>query len=170
MPRKPIEYNKTQFYKIVCKDLQLTDCYVGHTTNFATRKAVHKHNAGNANAKDHKSHLYQHIKTHGGWDNFDMILIETRNCLNRLEACKIERGHIERLGAMLNCKRPAVSIEEKLEHCRAYALTHTKEYYHNNREAILLKKKEYYESHKEKLVLRARENRRVKRAELNELD
>ena len=140
MPRKPIEYNNTQFYKIVCNDLQLTDCYVGHTTNFATRKAVHKHNAVNPNAKDHTSHLYQHIKTHGGWDNFDMILIETRSCLNRLEACKIEREHIEQLGAMLNCRRPAVSKEEKLEYSRAYALANCKDYYRENREAILLQK------------------------------
>ena len=148
MPRKPIEYNKTQFYKIVCKDLQLTDCYVGHTTNFATRKAVHKHNAGNANAKDHKSHLYQHIKTHGGWDNFDMILIETRSCMNRLEACKIEREHIEQLGAMLNCRRPMISKEEKLEYSRTYALANCKDYYRENREAILLQKKRSYENTK----------------------
>jgi hypothetical protein len=148
MPRKPIEYNKTQFYKIVCKDLQLPDCYVGHTTNFATRKAMHKHNAGNANAKDHKSHLYQHIKNHGGWDNFDMLLIETRDCLNRLEACRIEREHIEQLGAMLNCKRPAVSKEEKREYNRTYALANCKDYYRENRETILLQKKRYYENKK----------------------
>ena len=148
MPRKPIEYNKTQFYKIVCKDLQLTDCYVGHTTNFATRKAVHKHNAVNPNAKDHTSHLYQHIKTHGGWDNFDMILIETRSCMNRLEACKIEREHIEQLGALLNCRRPMISKEEKLEYSRTYALANCKDYYRENREAILLQKKRYYETKK----------------------
>ena len=148
MPRKPIEYNKTNFYKIACKDLQLTDCYVGHTTNFSTRKAVHKHNAVNPNAKDHKSHLYQHIKKHGGWDNFDMILIETRSCLNRLEACKFEREHIEQLGAMLNCRRPIVSREEKLEYGRTYALANCKDYYRENREAILLQKKKYYENKK----------------------
>ncbi len=62
MPRKTIDHDNTQFYKIVCKDLQLTDCYVGQTTNFATRKSAHKHTARNENAKDHKSHLYQYIK------------------------------------------------------------------------------------------------------------
>jgi hypothetical protein len=148
MPRKPIEYNKTNFYKIVCKDLQLTDCYVGHTTNFATRKANHKYYAKNENTKEHKLHLYQHIKNHGGWDNFDMILIETRSCMNRLEACKIEREHIEQLGAMLNCRRPMISKEEKLEYSRTYALANCKEYYRENREAILLQKKRYYENTK----------------------
>ena len=134
MPSKNIGYHNTHFYKIVCKDLQLTDCYVGQTTNFATRKSVHKHNSGNEIAKDHQMPLYQHIKHHGGWHNFDMILIETRSCQNRLEACKIEREYVEQLHAMLNCKRPVVSKEEKKEHDRLYALTHHKEYYHKKKE------------------------------------
>jgi hypothetical protein len=31
----------------------------------------------------------------GGWDSFDMILIECRECANSLDARKIKRGHIE---------------------------------------------------------------------------
>ncbi len=77
--------------------------------DFATRKSAHKHNSGNERAKDHQLPLYQHIKHHSGWNNFDMILIETRSCLNRLEACKIEREHVEQRRAMLHCKRPVVS-------------------------------------------------------------
>ena len=68
--------------------------------------------------------------------------------MNRLEACKIEREHIEQLGAMLNCRRPMISKEEKLEYSRAYALANCKDYYRENREAILLQKKGYYESKK----------------------
>ena len=33
MPSKPMDYSKTRFYKIVCKDLNIKDCYVGHTTD-----------------------------------------------------------------------------------------------------------------------------------------
>ena len=29
-------------YKIVCNDLSITDCYVGHTTDFVKRKCNHK--------------------------------------------------------------------------------------------------------------------------------
>ena len=36
MPRKELNYDKTYFYKIVCKDLNIKDCYVGHTLNFKT--------------------------------------------------------------------------------------------------------------------------------------
>ena len=42
MPRKPIDYSKTHFYKIVCKDLDLSDGYVGHTTDFIKRKSYHR--------------------------------------------------------------------------------------------------------------------------------
>ncbi len=42
MPRNEIDYSKTIIYKIVCNDLTITDCYVGSTTDFKTRKAAHK--------------------------------------------------------------------------------------------------------------------------------
>jgi hypothetical protein len=38
MPRLPIDYSKSIIYKIVCKDLDVKDCYVGSTTNFTNRK------------------------------------------------------------------------------------------------------------------------------------
>ena len=44
MPRQPINYDNTCFYKIVCKNLDIHDIYVGHTTDFTTRKLHHKHN------------------------------------------------------------------------------------------------------------------------------
>ena len=40
MPRNKIDYSNTHFYKIVCKDLDVQDFYVGHTTDFRTRKTV----------------------------------------------------------------------------------------------------------------------------------
>ena len=32
MPRIAMDYNKTIMYRIVCNDLEIKDCYVGHTT------------------------------------------------------------------------------------------------------------------------------------------
>ena len=45
MPHKEVDDSKTHFYKIVCKDLSIKDCYVGHTTNFKNRKMPIKENA-----------------------------------------------------------------------------------------------------------------------------
>ena len=37
MPKKPIDYSKTHFCKIVCNDTNIKPCYVGHTTDFKRR-------------------------------------------------------------------------------------------------------------------------------------
>jgi hypothetical protein len=47
MTKQFIDYKKTIIYKIVCNDLNITDVYVGHTTNFINRKARHKYDCNN---------------------------------------------------------------------------------------------------------------------------
>ena len=51
MPKKPVDYSTTHFYKIVCKDLDNPNMYIGHTTNFKERKAKHKRTYNNPNSK-----------------------------------------------------------------------------------------------------------------------
>ena len=75
MPRKPSDYSNTHFYKICCKDLDITDIYVGHTTDFRKRKTRHKHVCLNENHNDHNLTVYQFIRQHNGWDNWEMVLI-----------------------------------------------------------------------------------------------
>jgi hypothetical protein len=104
MPRLQIDYSNTIVYKIVCKDLDKTECYVGHTTNFINRKHGHK-----KNVKDIKycnSALYKFIRNNGGWENFDMVEVEKYNCKDVNEAHKYERHWIEQLQAKLNTYSP----------------------------------------------------------------
>ncbi len=42
MPKVEIDYSTTIIYKITCNDSNVTDKYVGHTTNFVQRKHAHK--------------------------------------------------------------------------------------------------------------------------------
>ena len=42
MPKTIIDYDKTIIYRIVCKNTLITDCYIGHTTNFTKRICEHK--------------------------------------------------------------------------------------------------------------------------------
>jgi predicted GIY-YIG superfamily endonuclease len=42
MPKNATNYSKTIMYQICCKDLLVTEKYVGHTTNFTQRKRQHK--------------------------------------------------------------------------------------------------------------------------------
>ena len=87
MPKKEVDYSKTHFYKIVCRDLSIKDCYVGPTTDFNTRKSNHKTTCNNERDQVHYNfYLYQFIRENGGFENFDMILINTEQCENAFYA------------------------------------------------------------------------------------
>ena len=64
MPRLSVNYSNTVIYKIVCKDLNIKDLYVGSTTDFIRRKSMHKFNC-NKNACNYK--IYEIIRKNGGW-------------------------------------------------------------------------------------------------------
>ena len=53
------------------------------------------------------------IRENGGWENFDMILIETCKCENGLDAERKERKYVEELKASLNCTIPSRTIKEQ---------------------------------------------------------
>jgi len=101
MIKTPINYNNTYIYKIVCKDLNITDIYVGHTTNFKSRKMAHKNTSKYGNEK-----VYKFIRENGSFDNFDMVIIEEIKCANFYEACARERYWIEQLKPSLNTHLP----------------------------------------------------------------
>ena len=88
MPRKDIDYSNTIIYRIVCKDTSITDCYVGHTTNFINRKNGHKTKCNNEKDKNYNLNVYQFIRDNGNWENWDMIEIE------RCNAIEIGRAHV----------------------------------------------------------------------------
>jgi predicted GIY-YIG superfamily endonuclease len=62
MPRVPINYAKTVIYKIVCNDLSITECYVGHTTDFVRRRQNHKYHCTHENDEKHNLKIYKTIR------------------------------------------------------------------------------------------------------------
>ena len=113
MPKTPIDYSETHFYKIVCRNTDIKDFYIGHTTDFKTRKGCHKRVCNNPNDQNHNSQLYKFIRDNEGWDNFDMIWIETKQLQNGMEARARERELIEQMKPSLNISCPYRSIEER---------------------------------------------------------
>jgi hypothetical protein len=81
MPKNEIDYSNTIIYKITCKDVSVTDVYVGHTTNFVQRKHAHKQGCINNNCK-----LYEVIRANGGWSNWKMEIINFFECKDHYEA------------------------------------------------------------------------------------
>jgi hypothetical protein len=116
MPKKIIDYSKTIIYKIVCNDLNITDVYVGHTTNFIKRKAQHKSNCNNIHRKEHNYKIYNTIRQNGGFENWSMIEIEKfQDCNDINEASAKERYYYEVLNAKLNSNCPGRNKKEHYE-------------------------------------------------------
>lgn len=156
MPRLSTNYDNTCIYKIVCKDLNITDCYVGQTTNFRKRKWHHK---SSVNKLDFK--IYKFIRENGGWDNWDMIEIEKYPCNDGNEARTRERYWYEELKATLNTETPNQSQKEykkiyrQTEQFKSSAINYIKTHpppiekkrewnrnsYHKNKDIILEKNK-----------------------------
>ena len=155
MPKLPIDYSKTVIYKIVCKDLNVTDIYIGNTTQFTKRKHQHCHNAssGLINTK-----LYQFIQKNGGWNNWDMIEIEKFNCQDCNEARARERHWYEQLNANLNSQKPIKYKSDKTEYLSKY--------YQSNREKLIENANRYkaknYEKVKEYQINYKNSNKSIK--------
>ena len=110
MPKEFIDYSNTIIYKIYCKDINVTDVYVGHTTNFTKRKYQHKISTNNIT---NKGKIYNIIRNNGGWDNWDMIEIAKYNCKDATEARIKEQEHYALLNSSLNSNPPYVDKTEK---------------------------------------------------------
>lgn len=85
------DYSKTQIYKIVSKDSNINNFYIGSTTNWTKRKYRHKTNCNNEKSRNYNLQIYQIIRSNGGFENFNMILIEDYPCKNKRESEKREQ-------------------------------------------------------------------------------
>ncbi len=151
MPKQPMDYSKTIIYKICCKDINVTDVYIGHTTDFIRRKAKHKQSCNNVNSEGYNYYVYQFIRNNGGWDNFEMIEVEKHNCNDRLEACKKERYWLETLKATLNKRIPSRTKIEWYNDNKENINEKHKQYREQNKDKITEYKKEYREQNKDKI-------------------
>jgi hypothetical protein len=136
MPHLPISYANTVIYKIVCNDLNIKECYVGHTTNFVQRKRDHKKHCVYENGKRYTNKLYTTIRLNGGWCNYSMVEIEKYPCNDANEATAKEREYYEQLNSGLNTQYPNRSHRE---------------WRSNNKGELYLREKIYIENNKEKI-------------------
>ena len=136
MPKKPMDYSRTIIYQICCKDLLVTDKYIGHTTDFTKRKCQHKNNYNNTNIKHYNQKVYQTIRDNGNWDNWEMIEIEKYPCNDANEARARERYWYEYYKATLNTQVPNRSKKEWIDINKNNIAKYRKEYSETNKEKI----------------------------------
>ena len=167
MPKTPIDYSKSCIYKICCKDTNITDCYIGSTTNFTKRKNGHKSSCINENNKLYNLNVYKFIRDNGGWDNWDMVLVEKVNVNDGNELKKEERKWIEQLNSTLNSNIPTRTNKEWYIDTKQIRLQQVKEYTEKNKDKKKEYLKEYTEKNKEKILQYKKEYRQKNKKEIN---
>jgi hypothetical protein len=160
-----IQYNKSTIYKLCCKDANITEIYIGSTTNFRLRKSKHKCDCNNENSKSYNYKVYKFIRENGGFQNWDMIEIEKVNATDKKDLHKNERRVIEELRPVLNCNIPyrtgkeyysenSDKIREQRKEYRAKnpdkIKEYQKEYRFDNSDKIKEKRKKYYSENYDK--------------------
>jgi hypothetical protein len=154
-----LSYNKKRYqmvkigivYKLCCTDVNIKACYIGSTLNFNRRKGQHKSVCNNETTKAYKYNVYEYIRDHGGFGNWDMIELERLEYIDRRQLNARERYWVETLDASLNCTVPSRTLKEyyhdnKLKMCKYQA-----KYYMNNKPKILEYHAQYRQDHQEKM-------------------
>jgi hypothetical protein len=151
MPRVAINYQNTIIYKIVCKDISITDCYVGATTNFTKRKYTHKDACNHEEHKRHNLNVYVFIRAHGGWYNWEIIPIEKFPCVDMYQSLKQERYWIETLKATLNTYIPLRNKHEYYEKNKSEILEKNRQWKKDNLERNKETNKQYAKKNADKI-------------------
>ena len=144
-----VNYSKGLVYKLCCNDTNITDIYVGSTTNFIRRKCTHKSACNNENDKHHNIHVYKFIRNNGGWDNWSMILLREYSATNKKRLERKEHKYIVKLKATLNYRIPTRTPEQSYETNKQVMNERKKEYYKVNKDVILNRNKAYRETNKQ---------------------
>lgn len=144
-------FNNSIIYKLCCKNTDITDIYVGSTTNFLNRQQAHKYQCNTPYAKDYNLRLYTFIRDNGGWDNWDMVQLKSFKCNNKQELIQAERDTYEELNPTLNTNVPNRNFKEYYTQNLDYVKLLFKNYYSANREKIVEQKKQYNRDNKERI-------------------
>jgi hypothetical protein len=97
----PYDRIDTDLYVISCKDSSITERYIGYTTNFDDIcKKYYIDDYEDTKGSKSRSKLYMFVKQHGGWDNWDITILETYK--NRAEAELAKLGLLEQYDFDLN--------------------------------------------------------------------
>ena len=155
MPVKTI--NNYIFYKIVCLDDSVDLCYIGSTADFNKRRCSHK-NACTYETKKYDIKLYNTIRANGGWYNFKMIQIGTREQLTKREAEQIEEEYRIQLKANMNTNKCYLTEEQQSNYNKLYYDSNSdiinnrsKTYYQNNRDKVQEYQKQYIINNRDKV-------------------
>ena len=106
-------------YKIVCKDPTITEFYIGSTNNLYNREATHKSNCKHLNC--YSKGLYMFIKNNGGWNNWEIVVLQETPNYNKNNRLKLEQLYKNKLKPILNkCNPVGIDLEKKKKNIKNY--------------------------------------------------
>ena len=127
--------------------------YIGSTVKVKNRCNRHKSVCNTATKRAHNNLVYKLIRENGGFDNWEMIVIEKKRCESFEELRKLEQAWIDKVGPILNQGKAWVSEEEALKTKHAAQ----KRCYENRKEHYKGKAADYYKNNKKKVLTRMKE-------------
>ena len=109
------------FYKLIHICNEIDDfVYVGSTSNVKCRKQQHKSNCNNPNYPGYNFKLYQVIRANGGFENFKMAILGTRENITKKEALMVEEEYRKSERANLNMNNCYLAPEERKNYHKNY--------------------------------------------------
>ena len=133
--------------------------YIGSTLDFNKRKSSHKHTCNNPELVSYNLKIYQHIRVNGGWDSWNMDIIEEcEDICREIELIKEMKPSLNTIYYDYDYKKwgkeyrkiNADRINEYQKEYREENLDKTKEY-----------KKEYYKKNADRLSERQKEYSKI---------
>ena len=146
------DYSKIQIYRFVCNDLTIKDNYVGSTTNWTKRKQHHKKCCNNLNNNHSHLNIYKVMRENGGFENWNMILIEDYPCENRRQAEQREQYWKEFYNDNMGQNRAFVTEEQKIQESHEFH----KKHYQANKDILAEKYQAKYQANKTKILEQTR--------------
>ena len=110
-------HNYSFIYQISYKDNSIIDSYVGKTTDYEARKDAHKYASNDLN---NNLKLYKFIRDHGGWNDWNMKIIEEFDNISDIGLHKKERHWIIELKPSLNGNIPFDIDNNNLNYYECY--------------------------------------------------
>ena len=151
-------------YKIIPKNKNLNYCYVGHTTDFPSRKYQHKLACINETHTKMHLKLYQVIRENGGYNEWQIIEIEKFNNKTNLEARMREQELIIEHKANLNTLNAYITEDERAANKKEI----TQKYREENKELLKEQTKKYKEDHKEIITEQMKKYREENKEKIRE--
>lgn len=113
-------YNESRVYKIWCNLSGIDEIYVGSSVNFVARCLLHRSDCNNINSPRYDNKLYNYIRNNGGFENFNIHVLEIFPCKNYIELHQREQKWIDELKPTLNNNKSYQTNEDFKNYMNKY--------------------------------------------------